>query len=62
MTASCSGGYEHYRVFHSENKFVRGKSHVNGIENVQTCGLHGASPRGGSRSSTVAAPPRSCHT
>ena len=26
-------GYEHYRVFHSENEFVRGKSHVNGIEN-----------------------------
>ena len=55
-------GYEHYRVFHSENEFVRGKSHVNGIENVQTCGLRGASPRGGLRSSTVAAPPRSCYT
>ena len=26
-------GYEHYRVFHSDNEFVRGKSHVNGIEN-----------------------------
>lgn len=26
-------GYEHYRVFHSENEFARGKSHVNGIEN-----------------------------
>ena len=26
-------GYEHYRVFHSENEFVCGKSHVNGIEN-----------------------------
>ena len=26
-------GYDHYRVFHSENEFVRGKSHVNGIEN-----------------------------
>ena len=26
-------GYEHYRVFHSENEFTRGKSHVNGIEN-----------------------------
>ncbi|MDX1921050.1 MAG: IS1595 family transposase, partial [Candidatus Caenarcaniphilales bacterium] len=25
-------GYDHYRVFHSENEFVRGKSHVNGIE------------------------------
>jgi transposase-like protein len=25
-------GYEHYRVFHSENEFARGKSHVNGIE------------------------------
>ena len=25
--------YEHYRVFRSENKFARGKSHVNGIEN-----------------------------
>ena len=25
-------GYNHYRVFHHENEFVRGKSHVNGIE------------------------------
>ena len=25
-------GYDHYRVYHSENEFARGKSHVNGIE------------------------------
>ena len=25
-------GYNHYRVFHSENEFARGKSYVNGIE------------------------------
>lgn len=25
-------GYTHYRVYHHENEFVRGKSHVNGIE------------------------------
>ena len=25
-------GYTHYRVFHHENEFARGKSHVNGIE------------------------------
>jgi transposase len=25
-------GYDHYRVYHSENEFVRGKNHVNGIE------------------------------
>ena len=25
-------GYQHYRVFHSHDEFVRGKSHVNGIE------------------------------
>lgn len=25
-------GYKHYRIFHSENEFARGKSHVNGIE------------------------------
>ena len=25
-------GYDHYRVHHSKNEFVRGKSHVNGIE------------------------------
>lgn len=25
-------GHDHYRVFHSKNEFVRGKSHVNGIE------------------------------
>jgi transposase-like protein len=25
-------GYDHDRVFHCENKFTRGKSHVNGIE------------------------------
>ena len=24
-------GYDHYRVFHSSNEFVRGKSHINGI-------------------------------
>jgi transposase-like protein len=26
-------GYDHYRVYHHENEFARGKSHVNGIEN-----------------------------
>lgn len=25
-------GYEHYRVYHAKHEFVRGKSHVNGIE------------------------------
>jgi transposase-like protein len=25
-------GYDHYRIFHSENEFSRGKNHVNGIE------------------------------
>lgn len=25
-------GYDHYRIFHSENEFARGKNHVNGIE------------------------------
>ena len=25
-------GYTHHRVFHNENEFARGKSHVNGIE------------------------------
>lgn len=25
-------GYDHYRVFHSKDEFVRGKCHVNGIE------------------------------
>ncbi len=25
-------GYNHYRVFHHENEFTKGKSHVNGIE------------------------------
>jgi transposase-like protein len=25
-------GYDHYRVFHGNNEFARGKSHVNGIE------------------------------
>jgi transposase len=25
-------GYDHYRVYHSHDEFVRGKSHVNGIE------------------------------
>lgn len=24
-------GYEHYRVHHGENKFARGKYHINGI-------------------------------
>ncbi len=26
-------GYKHHRVYHSHNKFARGKSHINGIEN-----------------------------
>lgn len=25
-------GYHHYRIFHHENEFARGKNHVNGIE------------------------------
>jgi transposase len=25
-------GYDHYRVFHHENEFSRGKNHINGIE------------------------------
>ena len=25
-------GYDHYRIFHHENEFSRGKNHVNGIE------------------------------
>ena len=25
-------GYDHYRVYDSSNEFVRGKSHINGIE------------------------------
>ena len=25
-------GHDRYRVFHSQNEFVRGKNHVNGIE------------------------------
>ncbi len=25
-------GYDHYRIFHSNNEFARGKSHINGIE------------------------------
>jgi IS1 family transposase len=25
-------GYDHYRVFHNENEFARGKSRVNGVE------------------------------
>jgi transposase len=25
-------GYDHHRVYHSHDEFVRGKSHVNGIE------------------------------
>ena len=25
-------GYKHHRVFHSDDEFVRGKCHINGIE------------------------------
>lgn len=25
-------GYDHYRIYHSQNEFARGKNHVNGIE------------------------------
>lgn len=25
-------GYKHYRIYHSENEFARGKNHINGIE------------------------------
>jgi transposase len=27
-----TNGYQHHRVYHHENEFVRGKNHVNGIE------------------------------
>ncbi len=27
------GYHKHYRVFHSQNEFARGRSHINGIEN-----------------------------
>ncbi len=27
-------GYDHYRIYHSNNEFARGKCHVNGIENL----------------------------
>ena len=27
-------GYKHYRVYHSNNEFVRGKSDINGIESI----------------------------
>ena len=29
-------GCDHYRVFHSENEFARGKCHVNEIENFRS--------------------------
>ena len=29
-------GYDHYRVFHSENEFARGKCYVNEIENFRS--------------------------
>jgi transposase len=33
---ACDGlivnGYDHYRVFHSKNEFVRGKIYINGIK------------------------------
>jgi transposase-like protein len=29
-------GYEHYRVFHSEDEFARGRPHVDGIENFRS--------------------------
>ena len=31
-------GYDHYRVYHSHDEFVRGKSHVNGIESFWSFG------------------------
>lgn len=31
-TTGLSYGYNHYRLLFHENEFVRGKSHVNGIE------------------------------
>ena len=34
-------GYNHYRVFHSENEFAREKSHVNGM-NTSGVTLNGA--------------------
>jgi transposase-like protein len=43
-------GCGHYRVFHSENEFARGKSHVNGIENFwgyakqRPAKFHGCAP------------------
>jgi transposase-like protein len=45
-------GYEHCRVFRSENGFTRGKSHVNGIENFWGCAKQRLSKFHGCASST----------
>jgi transposase-like protein len=33
-------GYDHYRIFHHENEFARGKNHVNGIESFWSYAKH----------------------
>ena len=33
-------GYDHYRIFHHENEFARGKNHVNGIESFWSFAKH----------------------
>ena len=45
-------GYEHYRVFHSENEFARGKSHVNGIENFWSFAKRGLAKFNGCNSAS----------
>ena len=33
-------GYDHYRIYHHENEFARGKNHVNGIESFWAYAKH----------------------
>ena len=53
-------GYEHYRVFHSENEFARGKSHVNGIENFWGFAKQGLANFHGCTSEKFVIHPKEC--
>jgi len=53
-------GYDHYRVFHSENEFARGKSHVNGIENFWSYSKRRLSKFNGCKSESFALHLKEC--
>jgi transposase-like protein len=53
-------GYDHYRIYHSENEFARGKNHINGIESFWSYAKGRLSKFNGFRSNRFILHPEEC--